>query len=454
MSFRKDFTWGAATAAYQIEGAADRRGLSIWDQFSRWPGKTFSGESGDLACNHYEKLEEDLDLMSAIGIKAYRFSISWPRIIPGGTGRIDDAGLDFYDRLVDGLVARDIVPWITLYHWDLPVELYYRGGWLNSESPEWFAEYAAVLARKLGNRVSHWITFNEPDMFVTLGHVMGIHAPGLKLSPADTTRIIHHVHRAHGRALAVLRDIVGDGLQAGMAPALGVVEPGEDDPVLVEAAREGQFSIVKGEYFSFSNSLWNDPTFFRRYPDEFIARYGQHLPAGWEKDLENQPEPANLLGANIYQSYGKMIFGDDGKPAYQPSEHYGPGFPRSNFMWPVTPGALYWGPKFLSERYGVPIAITENGMSSHDWVHSDGRVSDPARQDYATRYLKELRRGIADGADVRAYFHWSLMDNFEWAEGYRHRFGLVHIDFQSGRRTMKESAKWYRRVIESNGAEL
>jgi beta-glucosidase len=451
MSFKDNFKWGAATAAYQIEGAVDSRGPSIWDQFSHWPGKTVSGDTGDVACDHYRRMTDDVELMSSLGLKSYRFSVSWPRILPAGTGAVNAPGLDFYDRLVDALLDRDIAPWITLFHWDLPLELYYRGGWLNAESAEWFAEYAGILAEKLGDRVKDWITFNEPDMFVSLGHSLGVHAPGLKLPPADIVRIIHNVHRSHGRAVTVLRDAVPE-CRVAMAPALAVIEPEGED--MAEAARTAQFGVAEGELFSFSNSVWNDPTFFKRYPEEYLRRYARHLPSGWEEDLAGLPDAPDFIGVNIYQAVGRMVAGADGAPEFRPSDQYGPGFPRSNFMWPVTPGALYWGPKFLWERYGKPVAITENGMSSHDWVQTDGRVDDPARRDFAARYLAELRRAAAGGVDIDAYFHWSLMDNFEWAEGYRHRFGLIHVDFATGNRTVKESGHWYRGVIESNGANL
>ncbi len=455
MSFSQDFSWGAATAAYQIEGAAreDGRGESVWDQFCQWPGKTVAGDSGDAACDHYHRMPDDVKLMRELGLQAYRFSVSWPRVMPDGIGQVNAKGLDFYDRLVDELLKAAITPWLTLFHWDLPLGLYRRGGWLNPDSPLWFGEYAGVLAKALGDRVSHWFTLNEPDMFVSLGHSIGVHAPGLKLSHMDIVPIVHNVNRAHGAAANAIR---GENAgKVGAAPALPVIEPedGQDDE-LVAAARNAQFSIAPGDLFSFSNAIWNDPLFLGSYPEEFLARYGQWLPSGWEGDLQMMPEAPDFIGANIYQATGRMIRGGDGTPQFLAAEHYGPGFPRSNFMWPVTPGALYWGPKFLYERYGKPVVITENGTSSHDWVNVDGRVEDPARKDFATRYLRELKRASADGVDVKGYFHWSLMDNFEWAEGYRHRFGMIHVDYKTQKRTIKESGRWYRSVIETNGENL
>lgn len=461
MAFRNDFAWGAATAAYQIEGAwsADGKGLSVWDQMAHWPGKIFQGQTGDVACDHYNRLDEDLDLMAEIGLKAYRFSFSWPRILPDGTGAVNEAGLVFYDRLVDGLLERDIAPWGTLFHWDYPLSLYHRGGWLNSESPAWFGRYAEVLAKRFGDRITHWMTLNEPSMFIGLGHDIGCHAPGLKLPRPDIARMMHHVLVAHGRAVQTLREYCKASPVIGWAPAVQVsaVEKAfESDAEVVATARDYQFDFDPvADNISRRAAPWCDPVFFGHYPEMFIAACGHALPTGWEADLPTISAPIDFCGMNIYIVEGYWKRNARGEIGWTHEDNLGDGYPRSLFNWPVTPEALYWGPKFFYERYGKPIVITENGLSCHDWVSLDKAVHDPQRIDLTTRYLCELRRAAADGIDVRGYFHWSLMDNFEWAEGYKHRFGLIHVDFAANqKRTLKDSASWYRRVIETNGTIL
>lgn len=454
--FCHEFAWGAATAAYQIEGAweAEGKGPSVWDQMSHWPGKVRHGQTGDIACDHYHRMEEDVGLMAEIGLGAYRFSISWPRVLPEGTGTPNQRGLDFYDRLVDRLLERGIQPWATLFHWDFPLALYHRGGWLNPESPRWFSAYARLMAQRLGDRVRHWITLNEPQMFVGLGHGTGNHAPGLQLDLPDLARLSHHVLLAHGLAVQELREHASQAVEIGWAPNVnvsGVADP--SDPDLVEEARQGVFGLPEIHSFARGSAVWNDAAFLGRYPEPFVAALGHHLPRTWEEDLGVIRQPLDFCGLNIYAAWGRHLRQPGGRAAYEPA-HAHPGGPVTHFDWPVTPEALYWGPRFFWERYHLPIVITENGMSGADWVHLDGRVHDPHRIDFTARYLSELRRAAADGIDVRGYFHWSLMDNFEWAEGFRQRFGLIHVDFATQRRTLKDSALWYREVIRSHGATL
>ena len=459
MAFKKDFTWGAATAAYQIEGAwnADGKGPSVWDQMVRWPGKVFQGHTGDVACDHYSRLDEDLDLMAAIGLKAYRFSVSWPRILPKGTGRVNEAGLDFYERMVDGLLERGIQPWCTLFHWDYPLALYHRGGWLNGDSPKWFEEYTGYLANRLGDRVKHWFTLNEPQIFVGLGHHVGVHAPGVKLPQEDIARIIHNVLLAHGRGVRALREH-SKGCKVGFAPCIlpsMVFESFADDVELIETARRHQFRFdLEDANIASGTSIWCDPVFLGRYPEAFLDAFGDALPRQLQADLKLIRAPLDFCGINIYASWGRWQRDEQGAIEYIKDDDYEPGYPRSLFGWPITPGSLYWGPRFLYERYGKPIVITENGMSCHDWVSVDGKVHDPQRIDFTTRYLRELERAARHGIDVQGYFHWSLMDNFEWAEGYKHRFGLIHVNMSTGVRTPKDSADWYRKVIASNGTIL
>jgi beta-glucosidase len=459
MSFSKDFTWGAATAAYQIEGAfnADGKGPSVWDQMVGWTGKIHQGQTGDVTCDHYHRLEEDLDLMAAIGLTGYRFSFSWPRIFPEGIGRVNEPGLAFYDRLIDGLLERGIRPWGTLFHWCYPLALYHRGGWLNPDSPQWFADYAALMARRFGDRVTEWMTLNEPQMFINLGHKVGCHAPGVILPNADIARMIHHVLLAHGKANQALREHCAKTPTVGWAPAIGVhsVDPAyAEDNEVIEAARRGQFEFDAKGQIAKGVSVWCDPVFLQKYPDAFLEKFAGALPAGWEDDMETIGGPVDFCGMNVYAAWVRHSRSADGTITHALTENLGDEYPKSFFGWPVTPEALYWGPRFLFERYGKPIVITENGVSTHDWVALDGKVHDLNRVDFTQRYLRELRRAAEFGIPVQGYFHWSLMDNFEWAEGFKHRFGLIHLNYTTGQRTLKESAYWYRGVIQANGANL
>ncbi|MCC5804882.1 MAG: beta-glucosidase [Opitutales bacterium] len=448
--FGENFTWGCATASYQIEGAAreDGKGPSIWDMMCRWEGKIFNRDTGDTACDHYHRYAEDVGIMRDLGLGAYRFSISWPRVLPEGTGRVNEKGLAFYDRLVDALLEGGVTPYATLFHWDYPYELFCRGGWLNSDSPLWFAEYADVIVDRLGDRVKHWMTMNEPQCFLGFGHVTGTHAPGLKLDWAEYLRATHHALLAHGRAAQAIRVRSGDTAMIGWAPVGVVRMPASDSAESVELARRAMFAMEKKDFWV--NSWFMDPVFLGKYPEDGLKAFGSAAPDVRAGDMDIISTPVDFLGLNIYNGQTIESNGSGGWRAVEKA----PGHALTNFHWPVTPGCLYWGPKFLHERYGKPIVITENGLSSTDWVHTDGQVHDPSRIDFLRRYLRELRRAKNDGVDVRGYFQWSLLDNFEWAEGYKHRFGLVHIDYGTFKRTPKDSATWYKEVIASNGTAL
>jgi beta-glucosidase len=458
MQFPENLTWGVAAAAYQIEGAAaaDGKGPGVWDMFCRQPGKVLDGHAGETACDHYHRSREDVALMKEIGVGAYRFSISWPRVIPAGTGGVNPKGLDFYDKLVDDLLAAGIRPWATLFHWDYPLALFHRGGWLNRDSAEWFADYARVVVGRLSDRVEHWMTLNEPQCFVGFGHATGTNAPGLKLGTAECLRVAHHVLLAHGNAVRVLRTHAVRPAKVGWAP-VGIVSlpPADASPEDIEAARRAMFSVTGGDAASmagmppnlWSNTWWADPVIFGRYPEDGIEAAGAAMPEIPAGDMETISQPIDFYGANIYTgTYYRA--GENGEPERLP---HAAGTPLSAFKWPVIPESLRWGPRYLHERYKLPVVITENGISLADWVSLDGRVHDPQRVDFLKRYLTELARGISEGADVRGYFHWSIMDNFEWAEGYRQRFGLVHVDYETQRRTLKDSALWYRDFIAAGG---
>ena len=437
-----------ATSAYQIEGAveADGRTPSVWDHFCTIPGVVRDGHTGARACDHYHRLDEDLELIGSLGVDAYRFSVSWPRIVPE-PGRIEARGLAFYDRLVDGLLERGIEPWLTLFHWDLPLWLHHRGGWLDAPIADRFAEYADAVARRLGDRVKHWITFNEPQCVFGLGQVSGVHAPGLRLDMAMVSRAIHHGLLAHGRATRALRAAVPDA-HIGWAPVAFV-----DYPVRSEAeevAAEATFRLPQGEEWPFNNTWFTDPVGRGVYPPDALPDLHRGLPPGWADDLATISEPLDFWGLNIYR--GRPV--DVGNHGELILIERSPGHEETLMGWSVDPQCLYWGPRFFGERYGKPVAITENGLAGMDWVHHDGQVHDPARTDYLVRHLHALHQAITDGVDVIGYFHWSLLDNFEWELGYAKRFGLVHVDFSTLKRTPKTSYAQYRTICESRGASL
>ncbi len=449
--FPTHFVWGAAAAAYQIEGAADAdgKGPSIWDSFCRRPGGVFSGHTGDVACDHYNRFAEDVRLMSEIGIDAYRLSVSWPRVLPDGFGRIEPRGLDFYSRLVDTLLAAGITPWVTLFHWDLPEALQDRGGWLNPDSQRWFADYAAIVGRVLSDRVAHFITLNEPQIYLGLGYFQGIHAPGLKLSLAEVLRAGHNTLLAHGRAVQALRASAQKPILVGAAPVALTKYPATDSAADLEAARRATHGVFAKD--PFNNSWWMDPLFLGKYPEDGLELFGKDAPRATADEMRVIATPTDFLGINVYQ--GTPVVADDSAQGYREVPHP-PGFPHTAFDWPITPQALRFAPRFLHERYQVPIFITENGLSCRDAVAFDGEVHDSQRIEFTREYLCELERSIADGTDVRGYFHWSILDNFEWAAGYRERFGLIHVDFQTQVRTLKRSAHFYHEVCTTNGRSL
>lgn len=452
MGFRKDFMWGAATSAYQIEGGAgeDGKGLDIWDVYCREPGKVYEGHTGDIACDHYHRYKDDVLLMKEMGLKAYRFSINWSRIFPDGTGNVNEKGIDFYNLLIDELLEAGIEPYITLYHWELPYEIYKRGGWMNREIVEWFGQYAALVSARFSDRVTHFFTLNEPQCFVGLGFLSGEHAPGLRAPLRDTFTMAHHALMAHGRAVQQLRANAKQPIEVGYAPTCGMTYPETDKKEDIEAARKSLFAMPDVSNWSWNVAWWSDPVLFGTYPEEGMELYGPWLPDIKDSDMKLISQPIDIYGQNIYN--GRCVrMGKDGEPEYVRRHE---GFPQTANSWPVTPQALYWGPKFLYERYGKPIYITENGISCHDSVSLDGKVHDPSRIDFLERYLSELKRAASDGVDIRGYFQWSLMDNFEWNFGYSERFGLIYIDYQTQKRIWKDSAYWYCDLIRKNGEKL
>lgn len=452
MGFREDFVWGAATSAYQIEGAANEggKGKHIWDVYVKEPGHIFQDHTGENACDHYHLFREDVEVMGKLGLKGYRFSIDWSRVLPDGFGRVNETGITFYNQLIDALLENGIEPYITLYHWELPYEIYKRGGWMNPEIVEWFGAYAKLIAERFSDRVSHFFTLNEPQCFVGLGFLTGEHAPGLKAPVQDTFEMAHNALKAHGRAVQMLRQYKKRPITIGYAPTGSMCYPETEKPEDIEAARQMLFSMQEDDRnWTWNVAWWSDPVLLGRYPEEGLVRYEQYLPKITDADMKLISEPIDVYGQNIYN--GRCIrMGANGKPVEVKRYE---GFPKTAIDWPVTPKCLYWGPKFLYERYKKPIYITENGLSCHDVVSLDGKVHDPNRIDFLARYFGELKRAAGE-IDLRGYFQWSLMDNFEWAKGYSERFGLVYVDYRTQERILKDSAYWYRDVIQRNGENL
>ena len=450
--FGPDFSWGASTASYQIEGAAheDGRGTSVWDTFSAAPGRVRNGDTGEVACDHYHRWREDIALMGDLGIDTYRFSIAWPRVQPDGSGPVNEAGVEFYDRLVDGLLEAGIRPCPTLFHWDTPQALEDRGGWLSRETAHRFAEYAAVMGARLGDRVSMWATINEPSVVTLLGHAIGLHAPGKRLM-YDALPVAHHLLLGHGLAMQALRaEGVGQvGIASNHGPTWAASDSEKD-----RAAAAMHDDVL--------NWLFADPVLAGRYPDALVDL----LPVE-DGDLEVIRGPLDWFGLNHYaparvaapdnpsladgslRETGGLTLGDDAPFRLVEIDDV----ERTDFGWPIVPDAFRDILVTLKNRYGSalpPVFITENGCSYADGPGPDGRVRDDRRIAFLDGSLRALQQAREEGVDVRGYFTWSLMDNFEWAEGYSQRFGLVHVDYETLARTPKDSFGWYADVIRAN----
>jgi beta-glucosidase len=446
LSFPEGFLWGAAAAAYQIEGAwnEDGKGESIWDRFAHTPGRIKDGSTGDLACDHYHRWRADVELMRQLGLRTYRFSIAWPRILPQGHGQVNQRGLDFYSRLVDALLERDIVPFVTLYHWDLPQALEDAGGWPARVTAEAFAEYADVVSRHLGDRVKHWITLNEPRCFCLLGYQLGMHAPGRE-DPRATLAAAHHALLAHGLALPVLRQN-SPGAQVGITLDVSPAFPASSSLADRDAARlhDGCF-----------NRWFLDPLYGRGYPTDMVAWYeaeGHLLPTGtWfvrPGDMRLIATPTDFLGINYYS---RTIARSD----HIPADHNLPPdvapLPATDRGWEIYPQGLYEMLARLHFAYQPgKLYVTENGASYVDSLASDGHVHDERRRDYLRDHFIAAQRAIDAGVPLAGYFVWSLFDNFEWAEGLSDRFGIVYIDYATQRRIPKDSALWLSQVIAAN----
>ncbi|MGJ4890028.1 GH1 family beta-glucosidase [Bradyrhizobium sp. HKCCYLRH3099] len=432
MTIRPNFVWGASTSAFQIEGAAhlDGRADSIWDVYLRAPGRASHNDNAEVACDHYHRYAEDVALMRALGLDAYRFSIAWPRVLPQGRGAANEAGLAFYDRLIDALLAAEIEPWLCLYHWDLPQALEALGGWPNRDIAGWFADYAALVARRFGDRVKRFATFNEPCVFTLFGYGLGWHAPGIA-DAAALHKAIHHVNLSHGRAVDVLRrDVAG--------ASIGAIHNRQPCYPATDAPADAAAALRLAAY-------WNDafpfPQSFACYPPDLTDAIAPYVLPG---DMAQIARPLDWFGLNHYSPHyvkaGTNLIGAAFGPA--PAA-----VPRSAIGWPVVPKAFRDTLLDIHRRFQLPIYVLENGTAANDVLGPGDQIQDDDRTAYLAAYTAAMEQAIADGADVRGYFVWSLLDNFEWGAGYSQRFGIVYVDHATQRRIPKASARWYAEKI-------
>lgn len=443
--FPKNFLWGVATSAYQIEGAADAdgKGKSIWDDYAHRPYTIYHNDQGDVACNHYHRMSEDVALMHTLGIKTYRFSIAWTRILPQGIGQINQNGLDFYDRLVDQLLAAGIIPNATLFHWDFPQALQEKGGWSNRDSVDWFTEYAQVMFERLGDRVALWSTHNEPWVHAVLGYKLAIHAPGIA-DASQAYQTIHHLLLSHGKAVQAFR-------QGGYNGEIGIVlslkhfrsaTDSESDRAACQRAYDDEFS------------LFLQPLFRGSYPQPYLDWIGSHAPQIHDGDLAIISQPIDYLGVNYYFTLSVAFSPDGGLLKLESTPFSAPGWGITEMGWGVNADGLKTLLLDLKENYGNPkIYITENGCALKDQPDANGFVADNGRINYIRDHLCAVHDAIQAGANVNGYYVWSFLDNFEWASGYKPRFGIVRVDFDSGDRIPKQSAYWYKDAIARNGVE-
>lgn len=437
--FPADFIWGSATASFQVEGAAwtDGRGESIWDRFCRIPGKVAEGHNGDMACDHYNRYKQDIRLMKELGMQAYRFSVAWPRVIPGGRGAVNRAGLDFYDRLVDELLKSDIIPFTTLFHWDLPQPLQDQGGWVNRDITGPFTEYAEQVVKRLGDRVKHWMTHNEIPCFIGKSYKDGVHAPGLTVSRKDLNQAYHNAFLTHGIAVRTVREFARKDAEVGLVNNPFIPVPLLDTPAHAAAAQKAFVRI---------EAYLADPIFKGAYAPWWLEEQGADAPEIRPGDMELISSPTDFLGVNVYSGYFVEPSQDALGYRFLP---FPKGYPRMALDWlkPV-PQALYWCVRHYREAYGVgKTYISETGCACDDEMNAEGRIVDLDRIQWLRSHVQEAQRAVREGLGLAGYFQWSLMDNFEWAEGYLKRFGIVHVDYDTQVRTPKESAYVYREII-------
>ena len=444
VQFPDKFMWGAATAAYQIEGgyAENGKGDSIWDRFCRIPGKVRDGNTGDVACDHYHRYRDDVKLMKTIGLNAYRFSVAWSRIFPEGKGQVNQGGLDFYNRLVDELLNAGIEPFVTLYHWDLPQALREEGGWANRDIIGYFGDYAAEVSKKLGDRVHHWITHNEPWVVSFLGHYSGVHAPGIK-DLAAALKVSHHLLLSHGEAVPILRENGDEKTRVGITLNLSPVHP---------ASESEEDRKVAQRFDAHLNRWFLDPIYKGFYPEDMMAFYGDKVPKIHAQDLDRISTKIDFLGVNYYF---RTVVKADPKEVLLGTGLIKPTDAESTEMgWEVYPAGIYEILRRVHDEYNVStIYITENGAALADEADKNGQVDDRRRIKYLKDHFLQTHRAIEDGVRLSGYFVWSLLDNFEWAYGFSKRFGLIYVDYPTQKRIIKASGLWYKKVIEKNGIE-
>jgi beta-glucosidase len=441
LRFPSKFIWGVASAAPQIEGAAfaGGKGPSIWDTFSRVPGAVRNGDTLDVACDHYHRFDEDFALMRKLGIRHYRLSLAWPRIVPDGRGAVNQEGLDFYHALFDSLERHGITPWVTMFHWDLPQALENEGGWRSRGVVDAFAHYADTIVKAFGGRVKNWITLNEIFCFTRLGYGTGTKAPGACESDVIVNQTYHHALLCHGHGVRAVREHGGRDARVGLTDNATVPVPLDLSPANVAAARKA---------FTEENIRVLDPIFRGRYAASYLRAAGEAAPRVERGDFKLIAQPTDFIGLNIYTGHFVRA-GKNGRPERLPLPT---NFPSTDCAWlHLLPQVLYWGPRFFTELYGpLPIYITEHGAGYQEEARSNGEVIDLHRRECVRNYLRELRAAMKDGAPVKGYFLWTFMDNFEWEDGYDRRFGIVHNDFKTQKRTPKLSARWYSEVIQHN----
>lgn len=447
MAFDKSFIFGAATASFQVEGAAyeDGKGLSIWDLASKKPGYINDGSNGDVACDHYHRFKEDIVLMKKIGIKAYRFSVSWCRVMPDGIGKVNKKGIEFYDNLINELLANDIEPYLNIFHWDYPYELHKKGGWLNSESPLWFREYTKILVNYFSDRVKNWLTVNEPQCFLGHGYCGTRHTPWLNLENNGRSIAAHNVLLAHGLAVQTIRTYAKLNPTISLASQAHILSPVVENKDNIEACRKLMFSMTDTNLLN--NTWWLDPIVFGEYPEDGLRLFGKDMVDYTNEDMKIISTPIDYVGLNAYGAKPVMT-DENGSAAFAPLKV---GYPENSREWYVDFDCMFWASKFFYERYNKPIVFTENGTSLSEWVCDDGRVHDAMRIDYLKRNLAALEKAYDSNIPIKGYFAWSLMDNMEWMAGYTKRFGLIYVDFETQERIIKDSGYWYRDYIKSKG---
>lgn len=449
--FCKDFVFGVASSSIQVEGTDknDNRGKSIWETFCE-EGRA-CGHTTEIACDHMHRYKEDFALMKELGIKGYRFSVNWSRLIPNGVGEVNEKAVELYRGMIQEMKKNGITPYLTLYHWELPQALEDIGGWLNPDIVEYFGEYAKVVAERFSDLVDKFFTINEPQCIVGLGYVTGVHAPGKKLPKKETFQISLNLMKAHGLAVKKLRQYALRPIEVGYAPTCTVPIPASFRAEDIEAAREVYFSMnPDSDNWAWNVAWFSDPVILGEFPKQGLEAFKEYIPEITKEDIALIHQPLDFLGQNIYNGY--YIKADENKkPVGLPMPV---GYTENGVNWPVQEECLYWGARFAYERYKLPIYITENGMACHDVVSLDGLVHDPNRQDFLDRYISALQKAADEGCDIRGYFLWSFLDNFEWEKGYHGRFGIVYVDFRTLKRIPKDSAYWYKDVIEQNGANL